>query len=227
MFCRSLSFHPNIVKLLAYTENPRYIVTPLFPTDLARFLRDTPLAVPETLGMAIDIASAGTSLHDMGIVHRDLKSSNILVRIDKSKKGATYTPVVCDFGLARVVSESRLPVMKFETFRGMSPAYTPADGFIRFRSNREATTEEAKKSDVYAFGVILWELLTRRVPWQNVSSADLETRVCAGETLPLPEKTGNTQFDFMIDMAFMCFQATPSVRPSFTQLAQALAGKRA
>lgn len=82
----------------------------------------------------------------MGVIHRDLKTRNILVeRVGGKKKGekVKYTAIICDFGLARVVSETR--VLHCEVVRGLSPKYTAPEAFIRFRSEKEGSGEEAKK----------------------------------------------------------------------------------
>ncbi|KAF8403221.1 hypothetical protein HHK36_011320 [Tetracentron sinense] len=108
------------------------------------------------LNMAYDVAKGMNYLHrhNPPIVHRDLKSPNLLV--DKN-----YTVKVCDFGLSR---------LKANTFlSSKSAAGTPewmAPEVLRDEPSNE-------KSDVYSFGVILWELVTLQQPWTHLNPAQV------------------------------------------------------
>ncbi|XP_022863781.1 serine/threonine-protein kinase CTR1-like isoform X3 [Olea europaea var. sylvestris] len=153
--------HPNIVLFMgAVTEPPNLsIVTEyLSRGSLYRLLRrpDAREVLDERrrLCMAYDVVKGMSYLHKHNppIVHRDLKSPNLLV--DKK-----YTVKVCDFGLSR---------LKANTFlSSKSAAGTPewmAPEVLRDEPSNE-------KSDVYSFGVILWELATLQPPWRNLNPA--------------------------------------------------------
>jgi hypothetical protein len=100
----SLSFHANIVKLLGYTQEPRTIVTKLYPTDLFRYLHGqqdkSPLESHLMLHLCSGMVAAVATVHAVGVAHRDLKSPNVLLQ--EPRAGSPFPdPILCDFGLAR------------------------------------------------------------------------------------------------------------------------------
>ncbi|CAN6457160.1 unnamed protein product [Victoria cruziana] len=149
--------HPNVVLFMgAVTRPPNLsILTEFLPRgSLFRLLHRTNVQVDEKkrLKMAFDVAKGMNYLHTSHptIVHRDLKSPNLLV--DKN-----WVVKVCDFGLSR---------LKHHTFlSSKSTAGTPewmAPEVLRNELSNE-------KCDVYSFGVILWELATLRIPWSGMN----------------------------------------------------------
>ncbi|CAD6225707.1 unnamed protein product [Miscanthus lutarioriparius] len=170
--------HPNIVLFMgAVTEPPNLsIVTEyLSRGSLYKLLHRSGakevLDERRRLNMAFDVAKGMNYLHRRSppIVHRDLKSPNLLV--DKK-----YTVKVCDFGLSR---------LKANTFlSSKSLAGTPewmAPEVLRDEPSNE-------KSDVYSFGVILWELMTLQQPWCNLNPAQVVAAVgFKGRRLEIPK----------------------------------------
>uniref|UniRef100_A0A0E0GFR3 non-specific serine/threonine protein kinase n=1 Tax=Oryza nivara TaxID=4536 RepID=A0A0E0GFR3_ORYNI len=161
--------HPNIVLFMgAVTEPPNLsIVTEYLSRSGVKEVLDE----RRRLNMAFDVAKGMNYLHKRSppIVHRDLKSPNLLV--DKK-----YTVKVCDFGLSR---------LKANTFlSSKSLAGTPewmAPEVLRDEPSNE-------KSDVYSFGVILWELMTMQQPWCNLNPAQVVAAVgFKGRRLDIPK----------------------------------------
>jgi len=77
---RSFNFLPNVVKLVGYSLTPqKYIITKLYETDLLSFLIQNKLPMDLIFSIAIDIVSGMNAIHKAGVIHRDLKSSNILL----------------------------------------------------------------------------------------------------------------------------------------------------
>jgi len=102
------------------------------------------------LSIAEDIALGMTYLHGRKVVHCDLKSSNILIDSNWGVK-------LCDFGLSRIVyKHKRKNVQRVGTPHWMAPE------ILRGDSNDEA-------SDVYSFGMVLWELVTGEIPYHHLS----------------------------------------------------------
>ena len=121
-----------------------------------------------------DIAEGMKYLHSSGIIHRDLKSGNVLLNADFEAK-------ISDFGLSRMVNASmtKTPTEMLGTVPWTAPEY--------LNGNRIAERDE--KGDTYSFAVILWELITRQFPWQhkNYTMLDVMQLVNSGERLEIPQ----------------------------------------
>jgi serine/threonine protein kinase/tetratricopeptide (TPR) repeat protein len=153
--------HPNIAKVLdaGATETGR----PFFVMELVRGIKITDycdqnkLSTQERLGLFIQVCNAIQHAHQKGIIHRDIKPSNILVTLHDGKP----VPKVIDFGIAKA-TQGRLTdqtlFTAFEQFIG-TPAYmSPEQAEM---SGLDIDT----RSDIYALGVLLYELLTGRTPF--------------------------------------------------------------
>uniref|UniRef100_M1A4W1 non-specific serine/threonine protein kinase n=1 Tax=Solanum tuberosum TaxID=4113 RepID=M1A4W1_SOLTU len=150
--------HPNVLLFMGavYSQDKSAIVTEFLPRgSLFKTLHGNNhlLDFRRRLRMALDVARGMNYLHRWNppIVHRDLKSSNLLV--DKS-----WTVKVGDFGLSRFKDSTFLT-----TKSGRGTPQWMAPEVLR----DEPSTE---KSDVFSFGVILWELMTESIPWNNLNS---------------------------------------------------------
>ncbi|URD83379.1 serine threonine-protein kinase [Musa troglodytarum] len=201
--------HPNIVLFMGAVTEPRNlsIVTEyLSRGSLYRLLHRNGarevLDERRRLSMAFDVAKGMNYLHKRNppIVHRDLKSPNLLV--DKK-----YTVKVCDFGLSR---------LKANTFlSSKSLAGTPewmAPEVLRDEPSNE-------KSDVYSFGVILWELMTLQQPWSNLNPAQVVAAVgFKGRRLEIPSDV-NPQVAAIIES---CWANEPWKRPAFSSIMESL-----
>jgi len=186
----ALSFHSGVVKLLGYTEEPRTIVTRLYPTDLFRYLHvqedKAPLESHLLLHLCSSMVSAIAAIHSMGIAHRDIKSPNFLMQ--EPRPGSTFPdPIICDFGLARSSDDD-----KFDSIKGYSPRYAPPEVLARIHlKNSMHSLEDDKISDVYSLGVVIWETMARQVPWDGVSNEDIELHVRGGARVPQLEVDEN------------------------------------
>ncbi|KAF8040685.1 hypothetical protein BT93_B2805 [Corymbia citriodora subsp. variegata] len=195
--------HPNVVLFMgAVTRPPHFsILTEFLPRgSLYRLLhRPNPqLDERRRMRMALDVVKGMSYLHTSHptIVHRDLKSPNLLV--DKN-----WAVKVCDFGLSR---------MKHHTFlSSKSTAGTPEWMAPEVLRNEPAN----EKCDVYSFGVILWELATLSIPWKGLNSMQVVGAVgFQNRRLEIPEEVDPAVAHIIQD----CWQTEPHLRPSFTQL---------
>jgi serine/threonine protein kinase len=195
--------HPNTILFMGAVASPERlcILTEFLPRgSLFRLLqkKTAKLDPRRRVHMAIDIARGMNYLHHCSppIVHRDLKSSNLLV--DKN-----WTVKVADFGLSR---------LKLETFlRTKSGKGTPQ--WMAPEVLRNEPSDE--KSDVYSYGVILWELVTQKIPWDNLNTMQVIGAVgFMDQRLDIPSDA-DPQWASMIEN---CWDSDPRKRPSFLEL---------
>ncbi|KAK7348063.1 hypothetical protein VNO80_22612 [Phaseolus coccineus] len=199
--------HPNILLFMGAVTSPQRlcIVTEFLPRgSLCRLLhRNTSkLDWRRRVHMALDIARGVNYLHHSNppIIHRDLKSSNLLV--DKN-----WTVKVGDFGLSRVKHETYLTT---KTGRGTPQWMAP-------EVLRNEPSDE--KSDVYSFGVILWEIATEKIPWDNLNSMQVIGAVgFMNQRLEIP-KNIDPRWASIIES---CWHTDPTCRPTFPELLERL-----
>lgn len=143
--------HPHILTVFDYGEADGYpyIVMPFVNSGtLADLLRKQQLSLPEVRRIMIQLGDALGYAHARGMIHRDIKPSNVLV----DERGNC---LLTDFGLARM-AESATKITSSGAVMG-TPAYmSPEQG---------AGTDIDHRSDIYALGVILYEMVTGRVPY--------------------------------------------------------------
>jgi serine/threonine protein kinase/Tol biopolymer transport system component len=158
--------HPNIAQVYDAGRTDSgvvFLAMELVPgDDLAARLRGGPINLDTAIAIAKQIASALEAAHDQGIVHRDLKPANIKVRDDGTVK-------VLDFGLAKSTVADSSATMT-------SPAMTEAGiilGTAAYMSPEQAKGRVVdKRADIWAFGVVLREMLTGRSLFAGESVAE-------------------------------------------------------
>ncbi|MDO8542303.1 MAG: serine/threonine-protein kinase [Opitutaceae bacterium] len=159
--------HPGIAKVLdaGATENGR----PYFAMELVRGVPITRFADEQNLGIRARlelftrVCEAVQHAHQKGIIHRDLKPSNILVELQESEP----VPTVIDFGIAKAI-QGRL------TDATLFTSYEQIIGTPAYMSPEQADTaglDIDTRSDVYSLGVVLYELLAGRCPFDPDSLA--------------------------------------------------------
>ncbi len=161
--------HPGVVAVYDYGTDKAgpYIVMELVDgEDLGSIIRRTGALPPrQAARLTAQIARAIAAAHERGFIHRDIKPSNVLVTRDGKAK-------VTDFGIARAVSEAAVTL----------PGTTL--GSVHYFSPEQARGELATEpSDIYSIGIVLYELLTGRRPWEGDSAAAIATARLTG---PVP-----------------------------------------
>ncbi|XP_026446234.1 probable serine/threonine-protein kinase DDB_G0282963 [Papaver somniferum] len=195
--------HPNIVLFMGAVTSPQRlcIVTEFLPRgSLFRLLQrgTAKLDWRRRINMALDIARGMNYLHHCNppIIHRDLKSSNLLV--DKN-----WTVKVGDFGLSRLKRETYLT-----TRTGKGTPQWMAPEVLRNEPSDE-------KSDVYSYGIILWELVTEKIPWENLNSMQVIGAVgFMNQRLDIPNDLDPQWLSIMES----CWHSEPQHRPTFQEL---------
>ena len=171
--------HPGIVPVIdvGVEEGVHYYVMEYVkgPTLKEHLAKKAPLPPREAARLVAEVARAAAHAHELGIVHRDLKPANVIV------DEATGKPRITDFGLARDARDHRVTrtgdvlgtpyYMSPEQFQG-----EPLDG----------------RTDVWALGVILYEALTKKRPFEAKSAVMLAAEVLTGELQPPSEHVPGT-----------------------------------
>ncbi|KAB2092855.1 hypothetical protein ES319_A02G058800v1 [Gossypium barbadense] len=195
--------HPNVLLFMGAVTSPQRlcIVTEFLQRgSLFRLLQRNAakLERKRRVHLALDIARGMNYLHHCNptIVHRDLKSSNLLV--DKN-----WTVKVGDFGLSRLKHATFLT-----TKTGKGTPQWMAPEVLRNEPSDE-------KSDIYSFGVILWELATGKIPWENLNSVQVIGTVgFMNQRLEIPKDLD----PLWASIIESCWLSDPRSRPTFLEL---------
>ena len=188
--------HPNIVKLLEMIEadNEYYLIMELVTGgSLQERLNEVPqLAVQEVLDIALDLCDALTRTHRLGIIHRDLKPANVLIAEDN-------TPRLTDFGIAHIPDSDITGLgMVLGTYAYLSPEVL----------NSEAISPQV---DIWAFGVMLFEMLTGETPFRGDTTSALITAILTQPPPDLELLRAETPIA-LIDLIYRMLAKNPSNR---------------
>ena len=175
--------HPNISHIHGFEESngiPALVMELVEGPTLAERIVQGPIPLTEALPIAKQVAEALAAAHDQGIIHRDLKPANVKVREDGTVK-------VLDFGLAKLVAPEPGDVTAGHV--AQSPTVTsPATlagvilGTAAYMSPEQAKGRAAdKRSDVWAFGAVLYEMLTGQRPFAGEDISDTLASVLRSE----------------------------------------------
>ncbi len=172
--------HPNIITIheIGESNDEHYIVTEHIDGTTLRQRLASPLSFDEVLSIAIQIADALTAAHAGGITHRDIKPENIMLRKDGYLK-------VLDFGLAKLTESERAESPEAgSTFLVTSPGSFM--GTVSYMSPEQARGKDTDaRSDIFSFGVVLYEMLTGRLPFPGDNHADVISGILAKDPAPL------------------------------------------
>jgi serine/threonine protein kinase len=186
--------HVLPIQEFGFEGTMRFSVSPYIPGGtVSQKVKSAPLTSRDALRYSMEIASALDFLHSQGVIHRDLKASNVLLDLGDT----TY---LADFGLARIISTSTLA---FHTGHG-TPPYAPPE------QNR--LKEITPKSDIYSFGILLYEMFTGQLPWNGKKQLGME-QLHSDQEIPDPCEINPDLPSRMVDVLRRVTAADPDMRP--------------
>eukprot|EP00041_Stephanoeca_diplocostata_P030984 m.951137 g.951137 ORF g.951137 m.951137 type:complete len:899 (-) comp23863_c0_seq1:429-3125(-) len=194
---------------------------------------------------AVEIGRGMQHLHSLSIVHRDLKSDNVL--LDEH-----YTAKVADFGNSRLVAVAQRKRDSTLELHTTAEAHFSGDGYAGSNGSRAVASMTkgvgtllwmapelllggslyGPEVDVYSFGIILWELITREDPWSDLVPADtgylefceaLNSALASNVRPHVPLTTPDFDASVLEEQAYVqimqgCWSSNPSARPSFASM---------
>jgi eukaryotic-like serine/threonine-protein kinase len=185
--------HPNTVKVFMYGEleedGSLYIVMEMLEgRNLNQTVRkDGPMPPERAIPVLMQVCGALQEAHEMGIVHRDLKPENIFL---STQGGIKEYPKVLDFGLAKVTERQMRPGSIILTQEGM------VFGTPEFMSPEQAQGKTLDaRSDIYSLAVILYEVLTGKLPFEAKTPMEYIQKHVMEPPIPLCQRVTGKSFD--------------------------------
>ncbi|KAF1781541.1 Protein kinase, ATP binding site [Phytophthora cactorum] len=196
--------HPNIVQFLgSASAPPRYCLVFEFMEGgtLAALVRAKSKAPLDFFRLANDMAQGMSYLHEHSVMHRDLKSSNVLL-------DAQGTAKISDFGLSCVMEVGRSADRTAETgtYGWMAPEVIRHEPY-------------SSKADVYSFAVVMWELLAKDIPFKG--QTPMQTAMAVAEHQMRPALPRNT-LPKIAELIEHCWNQDPTRRPDFSAIVKVL-----
>src|ERR1017187_2023653 len=205
--------HPNILAVyqMATHEGASYMVSELLDGErLRERLRHGPIPLRKAIDYAVQIAHGLAAAHDKGIVHRDLKPDNLFVTKDGRVK-------ILDFGLAKLVqprdasgAEATLAGVEATIAQGTEPGMVM--GTVGYMSPEQVRGKVADhRSDIFAFGTILYEMVTGKQTFRKPTSAETMSAIL-NEDPPSISQVTSTSPPGLQRVLHRCLEKSPEQR---------------
>src|SRR6266404_9833 len=175
--------HPNIITIheIGDSGGSHFIATEYVEGEtLSRRLRSEPMSLRTAIDIAIQVASALQAAHDAGIAHRDIKPDNVMIRPDGFVK-------LFYFGIAKLTEKNREPIDEDAATAiksGTSPGMIV--GTAAYMSPEQARGKPVDaRTDIFSFGVVLYEMLTVKHPFEGENAMDVSGAILHKEPAPI------------------------------------------
>ncbi len=200
--------HPNIVVLYSVEEagGIRFLTMELVDGHgLDQLVTPGGLQLARLLELAIPLADALAAAHERRVVHRDLKPANVMVTREGRVK-------VLDFGIAKSSADETSDPSQFSTATRSSLDPGGSPGTLPYMSPEQIRGEPVDaRTDLFSFGILMYELATGRRPFGAKSSADLASSILRDPPTPLPGLRGDLPAD-LVRIIERCLEKVPDRR---------------
>lgn len=191
--------HKNVVQFIgACTRKPNLCIVFEYMSggSVYDYIRkEGPLKLTQVLKIGVEVSRGMDYLHQRKIIHRDLKAANLLLDENRTVK-------IADFGVARIIETNGHMTAETGTYRWMAPEvieHKPYD----------------EKADVFSFGIVLWEVLTCKVPYNDMTPLQAAVGVVQKGLRPgIPPQCPPG----LAEVMEACWDASPQHRPTFKAL---------
>ncbi|KAF8380097.1 hypothetical protein HHK36_027567 [Tetracentron sinense] len=222
--------HPNIMHFLCgFSDEEKkecFLVMELMNKDLCCYIKEIcssrrriPFSLPVAVDLMLQIARGMEYLHSHKIYHGDLNPSNILVKAKSSSTEGYLNAKVSGFGLS---SSKKFTPRISSNQNGSDPFiwYAPEVLAEQEQPGSTCSSKYTEKADVYSFGMICFELLTGKVPFEDghLQGDKMSRNIRAGERPLFPFPTPK----YLSNLTKRCWQTDPTQRPSFSTMCRIL-----
>jgi serine/threonine protein kinase len=208
--------HPNLVLFMGASVDPQMMIVSEFcrGESLFKLLHEKKqihLSWSQKFKMILDIARGMLYLHEAQppILHRDLKSLNLLLMDAVTGINDFILVKVTDFGIARILDEVTAKMtMQVGTCHWMAPEVINSEPY-------------SLAADIYSFGIVLWEIAARETPYKGIMPIEIPVRVLKGERPDL-NQIGPAVPGPIKDLIRHCWDQNPRSRPTFRRIIEEL-----
>jgi serine/threonine protein kinase len=183
--------HPNIITIheIGETDNTHFIATEYIEGEtLHKRLKSEPMSLKSLIDVAIQIGGALQAAHKAGIVHRDVKPENVMIRPDGLVK-------ILDFGIAKL-TEKKAHSIGEEAATAIAAGTSPGMliGTANYMSPEQARGRDIDaRSDLFSFGVVLYEMIAGRQPFEGDNALDVIGSILNKNPAPMRELVSEVQ----------------------------------
>jgi serine/threonine protein kinase len=204
--------HPNLVLFMGACMEQQLVIVSEFCAGetLFRLLherKDVLLTFKQQLKMLQDIAQGMNYLHSLSppIIHRDLKSLNLLLSEPVIGPTDPILLKITDFGVSKTLSEPELMTGQMGTCHWMAPEVLSSQPY-------------SLPADVYSYGIVMWEIMTRQTPYKGKNPAQILYGVVNQQERPSQALIPPTIPSTLRGLMTKCWHQDPSNRPTFDQI---------
>ncbi|KLO11538.1 kinase-like protein [Schizopora paradoxa] len=209
--------HPNVLSLKGFylddLKCPHFVSTWMEKGNLLAYL---PVLQRGEKTIRMEIAEGLSYLHNEGIIHADLKSQNILI-------ADCGSPLIMDFGISLIMDASVTGMCGTtrSSFMG-TLRWSAIELFSLTEENKSSVA--SFKSDVWAFGMIVYELLTRKLPYHHLNSEGQIICAILTKNIPLPPQldADSAEEEKLFDVCMECWTSDPRLRPAIHDIRDAI-----